>query len=450
MSSNAHKQEKKPQKIDKHPSQTSNQHEEDIFAQQPSLTDAAQQARFDLASLSPAAVLHLQRTIGNHAVRRLQQPQEQETDQPKPNPQPFQWLGMGETEQRQGEPPVQRKRESSIKTGSVGERGSIQIREQSSAQELVVQRSGLYPDDFEDKTGQEIDEIAYGSGNPIEFSTMTSCMGIVARTGNTVTGVHLGMVSGEESSSGDSRFISEFNANTIVDEIVRIIGNPDQVVYVGYIEDWQDNFGTFYTALSQAIAPDDTKNGGGKYRAGVQDNLLHVFRGEAEIYTEQPAPPAPSFWQKYCFITTACIEAKGLPDYCYELTTLRAFRDEYMSELPYGPALIAEYYKIAPQIVARIKQQPDAAEILTGLYSRIAESVEFIQMGENEKAMQTYSAVVLELKARYLAPSLYKGDNALQTQPYTTDLQVTPDFMSQGRQLKTPDWDELVSLLGIQ
>ncbi len=68
-------------------------------------------------------------------------------------------------------------------------------------------------------------------------------------------------------------------------------------------------------------------------------------------------------------------------------------------------------------------------------------------LGENEKAMQTYSAVVLELKARYLAPSLSEGDNALQIQPNTTDVQAALDFTSQGRQRKTPYWDELVSLL---
>ncbi len=82
MSNNAHKQEKKPQTIDKRPSQTGNQHEEDIFAQQPDLTDAAQQARLDPATLSPAAVLQLQRTIGNQAVLRLlahRQPKEAET-----------------------------------------------------------------------------------------------------------------------------------------------------------------------------------------------------------------------------------------------------------------------------------------------------------------------------------------------------------------------------------
>jgi hypothetical protein len=35
-----------------------------------------------------------------------------------------------------------------------------------------------------------------------------------------------------------------------------------------------------------------------------------------------------------CFITTACIEAKGLPDYCLEINVMRQFRDEYIKNLP--------------------------------------------------------------------------------------------------------------------
>jgi hypothetical protein len=103
-----------------------------------------------------------------------------------------------------------------------------------------------------------------------------------------------------------------------------------------------------------------------------------------------------------CFITTACTEAKGLPDDCYELQTLRAFRDGYMRALPDGQALIAQYYDVAPKIVARIKAQPDAHEILFGLYNRIVESVRLIEAKQYEQALHRYGAIVLELKERYL------------------------------------------------
>lgn len=61
-----------------------------------------------------------------------------------------------------------------------------------------------------------------------------------------------------------------------------------------------------------------------------------------------------------CFLTTACTEAKGLPDNCIELETLRHFRDNYMMNTPDGKADIAHYYKMAPSIVNAINNSPDA------------------------------------------------------------------------------------------
>ena len=39
-----------------------------------------------------------------------------------------------------------------------------------------------------------------------------------------------------------------------------------------------------------------------------------------------------------CYLTTACVAARGLPDTCAELQTLRAFRDGILTRRPGGPA----------------------------------------------------------------------------------------------------------------
>ena len=39
-----------------------------------------------------------------------------------------------------------------------------------------------------------------------------------------------------------------------------------------------------------------------------------------------------------CFLTSACTEARGLPDDCHELTVLRSFRDGYLRSQPEGEA----------------------------------------------------------------------------------------------------------------
>lgn len=59
-----------------------------------------------------------------------------------------------------------------------------------------------------------------------------------------------------------------------------------------------------------------------------------------------------------CFLTTAACGAIGLPDDCFELRSLRRFRDRYMSRTAAGRAEIADYYAQAPAIAARLAAEP--------------------------------------------------------------------------------------------
>lgn len=60
-----------------------------------------------------------------------------------------------------------------------------------------------------------------------------------------------------------------------------------------------------------------------------------------------------------CFITTAVCLEEGKDDDCEELTAFRSFRDGYLQSCPDGPALIEEYYQIAPNIVLEIEKTAD-------------------------------------------------------------------------------------------
>lgn len=62
-----------------------------------------------------------------------------------------------------------------------------------------------------------------------------------------------------------------------------------------------------------------------------------------------------------CFITTAVCSTFGRPDNCYELETLRQFRDTWMRE--FKPRDIEQYYAEAPGIVEKINSMEDAAKI---------------------------------------------------------------------------------------
>lgn len=105
-----------------------------------------------------------------------------------------------------------------------------------------------------------------------------------------------------------------------------------------------------------------------------------------------------------CFLTSACVEAKGLPDDCHELTTLRRFRDEYMAAQPCGQCEINHYYHVAPAIVAQIKAQPDALAVFERIYTELVlPCVALIEAGDNEAAHARYRDYVLQLEKQYIA-----------------------------------------------
>ena len=104
-----------------------------------------------------------------------------------------------------------------------------------------------------------------------------------------------------------------------------------------------------------------------------------------------------------CFLTSACTEARGLPDNCEELTTLRAFRDGYMKSLPNGQADICEYYHIAPAIVDKIRALPNAREIFDSIYTELVlPCVDLIRAEKNEEAYTKYRDYVKLLQEQYL------------------------------------------------
>ncbi len=72
--------------------------------------------------------------------------------------------------------------------------------------------------------------------------------------------------------------------------------------------------------------------------------------------------------RRFCFITTAVCESRGLPDDCPMLTEFRRFRDGFLSETSDGRALIREYYDTAPGIVIRINCCENREAIYERLY----------------------------------------------------------------------------------
>ena len=104
-----------------------------------------------------------------------------------------------------------------------------------------------------------------------------------------------------------------------------------------------------------------------------------------------------------CYLTSACVAARGLSDHCEELQMLRSFRDGYLSQQPEGPAEIEQYYTTAPNIVEAINQLPDALEIWNRIYEELVKPcVQMIHANQNAQAHQLYRSYAAQLAHSYL------------------------------------------------
>jgi hypothetical protein len=104
----------------------------------------------------------------------------------------------------------------------------------------------------------------------------------------------------------------------------------------------------------------------------------------------------------FCFITTATVIALGKDNSCYELNTMRFFRDNWVSKRKFGERIIKRYYRIAPKIVNSINAMPDKNNIYNEIYNKyIYPCVKFIEKEKYFKAFKLYSKMVNKLNKQY-------------------------------------------------
>jgi hypothetical protein len=104
----------------------------------------------------------------------------------------------------------------------------------------------------------------------------------------------------------------------------------------------------------------------------------------------------------------------GLPDDCFELRTLRRYRDETLAAMPGGNAAIAAYYLVAPSILDRLPSEDRVMRLLS-VYARfILPSAIAARLGLNALAYRLYARMMDDL-ARDFAPEVHRL--ALTTEP---------------------------------
>ena len=109
------------------------------------------------------------------------------------------------------------------------------------------------------------------------------------------------------------------------------------------------------------------------------------------------------FKRKLCYITTAVCESLGKSDDCYELRTLRDYRDNYLLSNEDGVRVVDTYYNIAPTIVNRIGKSGDPGHIYREIFDEyISPCISLIEEGRLDKCGELYSEMVYTLKDRFM------------------------------------------------
>ena len=113
-----------------------------------------------------------------------------------------------------------------------------------------------------------------------------------------------------------------------------------------------------------------------------------------------------------CFITSACCETLGLADDCFELRTLRRYRDEVLVRRPSGRQEIEAYYRLAPLILAHLPHET-REQRLRAIYARyILPASLAANCGLNTLAYRLYVRMLDELVGNFVpeqANCLRKG-----------------------------------------
>jgi len=105
-----------------------------------------------------------------------------------------------------------------------------------------------------------------------------------------------------------------------------------------------------------------------------------------------------------CFITAACCEALGLADDCYELSTFRDFRDNWLRHQNDGESLIKEYYEIAPKIVTAINGSDNSKNVYLQIWEQYLKNcLSYIEMKDFEKCKNMYVSMCEDLNNKYIA-----------------------------------------------
>ena len=139
---------------------------------------------------------------------------------------------------------------------------------------------------------------------------------------------------------------------------------------------------------------------------GVQTNSARAeywFKKAIAAGDEEAKKYLEELQNRRCFITTAICKNLNKPDDCYELTTFRNFRDTWLAAQPDGKNLIAEYYAVAPKIVAAINRLAEPSRLYREIWEIFLEPcLKNIERGRFSDCKKIYVAMVKQLEKIFI------------------------------------------------
>jgi hypothetical protein len=133
-----------------------------------------------------------------------------------------------------------------------------------------------------------------------------------------------------------------------------------------------------------------------KIKETKAETILYVYDDKKEVIKVEKSKGG-------CYLTTACTENKGLPDNCYELETLRGFRDNFLLKNKEGIKLVDEYYKNAPAIVSKIQSSQNKDYYLNFIYDNlVVNTISLVIDKKYDLAQEFYAQFTMELNTIFI------------------------------------------------
>jgi hypothetical protein len=370
--------------------------------QQTYLTPIIRQAMFDPGRLTPKNTLQLQRTVGNQAVNRLL----------NKDVQPRMVVQSQQVKAPAGNNVIQRTLYSAVKQKADTNQAIAEQDIEDATREFLVEM-------LRDQGYKDAD------GNPVGPTEMQNVAFMWDEDYGAVPGlVQLPSKRAviEDIKTGVFKMALRHEMGHYIRSIEKE-GNNDTFQDVENIIN-----GVNWSRLKRDYPQGDMENWKEEVRADLKsirlryleekrfptDSELRSYQAMLGLAVDNAHPPAafrvkmmkrfisrikPS---KFCYLTTACTAAKGLPDDCEELTLLRHFRDSYLLNKPNGEQLVELYYRYSPEIVEKIEQDPQKDVIYEGIYRILRDCVDAIKREEMEETYLKYCEMVVKLKELFI------------------------------------------------